>query len=688
MVKKREGFMEAHPHTIQQVFSNGGDIQYVLPHFQREYTWERDDWQTLLDDAYVTYTEFVTESRAPEHFMGSLVRVSNGARHGVTSYTLVDGQQRLTTISLLLCAIRVVVQETDPDAAKKIWRMLVNPDEKETAPSRYKLVPTAKHGDYAAYVSVLTDAQPSPSDSNIRPAYDYLLASVREQVAAGAVDVLKLYQTVLQCFQVVTIDLKPDEQPYKIFESLNGKGKPLTPADLVRNYVAMTLPYTMQEEIFTKHWAFIDNALQEKREVGNSGYGELTGFLRHYLAMRTRKLYNREHIYERFRDQVKELSPDAFAAEIATLHRFAMYYDRLLRPAREPDQKVRTALIRLQTFEMSTAFPFIIRVYDARDRGEITSEQFLDVLKMLENYAVRRFLCGKQANYLNSMFPLLWDDLDLADFSGSLRRCLATRQYPTDEEVRGAVRTRNAYERRNTKRLAHLFEVVNLHRSSGSGAYTVLDAAPTFEHIMPQSLTDAWKAELGEGWEETFANYLHTLGNLTPITQQWNSSLSNGSFEQKRKGLRENGLRLNSEYFARPVERWDEEAIITRADWLTDNILAIWPAISQQVKAKSFTKPRSVALLNRRILTKTWRDVLVFTAEEAAAKWGSSFPSHAAKFAHLFSVENPQNSRSYYQMTNGWWLCVHWSAMSIKDYCPKLAVAAGFKESDWHVEEE
>ncbi len=94
--------MEAHPQTIQQVFSNGGDIQYVLPHFQREYTWERDDWQTLLDDAYATYTEYVTEEREPEHFMGSLVRVSNGAQHGVTTFTLVDGQQRLTTISLLL----------------------------------------------------------------------------------------------------------------------------------------------------------------------------------------------------------------------------------------------------------------------------------------------------------------------------------------------------------------------------------------------------------------------------------------------------------------------------------------------------------------------------------------------------------------------------------------------------------
>ncbi len=145
-------------------------------------------------------------------------------------------------------------------------------------------------------------------------------------------DALKLYDTILRCFQVVTIDLKSDEQPYKIFESLNGKGKPLTPADLVRNYVAMTLPYEMQEAVFTKHWEFIDAALAEKREVGSSGYGELTGFLRHYLAMRTKNLSNREHIYERFRDRVKHFSPDAFAAEIATLHRFAEYYDRLVAP--------------------------------------------------------------------------------------------------------------------------------------------------------------------------------------------------------------------------------------------------------------------------------------------------------------------------------------------------------------------
>jgi len=684
--------MEARPQTIQQVFDNGGYIQYVLPHFQREYTWDTEDCQTLLADAYATYIELVGGAREPEHFMGSLVRVDKGTRHGIKTYTLVDGQQRLTTISLLLSAILVVMRETDPHAAKRIWRMLVNPDEAETAASRYKLVPTTKHNDRVAYIAMLTETPKADNDSKIVAAYQHLLTYVREKVATGEVDAQKFCDTILECFQVVTIDLKSDEQPYKIFESLNGKGKPLTPADLVRNYVAMTLPPEMQEEVFTKHWEFIDAALAEKRDVGSSRYGELTGFLRHYLAMRTGNLTDREHIYERFRDRMKPLAPEAFAAEIATLRQFAEYYDRLLRPNHEPNLAVRDALTRLQTFEMSTAFPFLMRAYDARDRGEITSEQFLDVLKVLENYAVRRFLCGRQANVLNKMFPLLWGDIDLDNFSASLRERLASRQYPRDEEVRQGVHTRKVYSPSNGERLVFIYRVVNRHLSAGSGGYTVLDADPTLEHILPQSPNEAWKAELGETWEETYANYVHTLGNLTPVTMEWNAALSNRPFDEKRERLRANGLRINSEYFAREIAQWDEAAILARADWLTDKILAIWPAISTPLlkQTPAFTlapKPVTVTISGQTFPVSHWSAVLEQTTAVVAARMGDDFTAIAEKFPQLFVRKKPSVNRGPYELPDGWWLCSYWGSKNIKKHCRDVILAADLSESDWNVEE-
>lgn len=653
--------MKADPQTIREVFSNGGYIQYRLPYFQREYTWGEDEWKTLLEDVFATYQEYVTERLTPEHFMGSLVRISDGVEQGIPVFTLVDGQQRLTTISLLLCAIRTLVGESDEDTANEMGSMITNMPKKAGGDPWYKLLPTEKRGDQAAYRALLLAEAPPQTASRITNAYSYLLAAIKEAVTRE-VDLTRLYETVLQCLQVVTIDLNRHEQPYKIFESLNGKGKPLTPADLIRNYIAMSLPFELQEKVFKTHWQFIDDTLQEQREVGSSGIGELTAFFRHYLAMRTRNLYAKEHIYERFRDRMEGRDiPDteAFVREIATLHRAAILYDRFLRPKNEPDKDIRHALGRLQMLDMSTAFPFMLLGYERYEAGEITKAQWLGVLSALENYFVRRFLVGRQANYLNSMFPRLWDDINLHDFDVSLRESIARRQYPTDDEVRNAVRTRS-FPKNGFQRLAFVLLTVNRKLSEGSGAYTALDGEPTIEHVMPQTLGEQWRADLGEGWQEVYERYLHTLGNLTLVTAPWNASLSNATFAIKRERLREHGLQLNRASFNAALEKWDETAILDRAEWLAEQILAIWPAFVQPQQPSGVAAvPVSVTIAEQTYPVSAWFEVLVVAANVAAATLGNEFAALAAKIPWLIVPEKPNSPQRHRQLDNGYWLNIN-----------------------------
>jgi uncharacterized protein with ParB-like and HNH nuclease domain len=260
--------MKADSLKISKVFSSGGDIHYVLPHFQRQYSWEQRNWQTLLEDAFALYDEYDPEQeQPPEHFLGSLVVISDGNRNSViNAFNLVDGQQRLTTISLLLCALHDLVQATHPAIAKRAKRLLLNLD--ETGDIRYKLLPTTKYGDRDAYTALIRGDIPLPSESGIPAAYNYLRNQLEQKINDGGIQPDFFFAVISNCFQVVFIDLNHDESPYKIFESLNAKGRPLSQADLVRNYIAMKLPTQQQEKIFKDHWEKIEHLLQEKRTVG------------------------------------------------------------------------------------------------------------------------------------------------------------------------------------------------------------------------------------------------------------------------------------------------------------------------------------------------------------------------------------------------------------------------------------
>ncbi len=682
--------MDAESFRIAKVFSNGGDIHFRLPYFQREYAWEKGNWETLLKDILDLY-DIYKEEKPPEHFMGSLVVINEGMVHGtVPVFKLVDGQQRLTTITLILCAMAEIVKTSHPELHNKIKKYITNPD--EPGEHKYKLMPTSKYGDRKTYLSIIDgkSSQEVINGSRIITAYNYYFRELSARLQAGSLEIERLFLVIINCLQVVFISLTNEEKPYQIFESLNAKGKPLTQADLVRNYIAMKLPEARQPEVFEKHWSKIEDLLQEKRQVGRSRLGELTAFLRHYLAFRNGILCNEEHVYARFRDRIEAdfSTTDLFEQEIMTLQRFATYYDRFLRPVQEKDFVIRQKLVRLNVLELSTGYPFLLALYDAYNGSTISKSQFLEALEILENYMVRRYLTGEPTNYLNKVFPVLWKDIDFNNFIPSLKEVILGHNYPADYAVLQKGLTRRLYDNSNATRSKTelILATINIHLSKDQGGHTVLDGPATIEHILPQTPSEQWRADVGDNFNIIYDQYLHTLGNLTLVTSEWNSALSNLMFSEKQPKLANHALLLNQQYFNQPIACWNEQAIQSRAQFLLQNILEIWPAIGEipAPKQASGTKPFKLILLDQEFDVNSWRDVAVKTTEAIAPLVESfdvlaeSFPSYLSKAPFMGTCR---------QLSNSWYLYVNLSANAIKNYCRSLIANVGFAPSDWRVEE-
>jgi len=284
-----------------------------------------------------------------------------------------------------------------------------------------------------------------------------------------------------------------------------------------------------------------------------------------------------------------------------------------------------------------------------------------------------------------AILPLFYPPIWLC--TQALREALATKQYPTDQDVRQAIRTAKKYAGSNLGRLGLIFDTVNRKLSEGTGAITIPDAAPTIEHIMPQSTpTEAWKTELGEEWQEIHDQYRHTLGNLTVVTQTWNSSLSNDPFATKKPKFAENGLRINSVYFSAPIERWSEEAIVARADWLADTVLTIWPSLGLSASLPP-GQPKRLTILGVHYNVLDWKDVLIRTSQVVSDLLGAEFVSVAERFPRLFSLEEPSWNKGPAVLGNGWWLCTFWKDANRKKFSQEVVAAADIPMSEWSVEE-
>lgn len=477
--------MESKICTISSVFHNGGNIHYVLPHFQREYIWDKEQWREFLRDLFSVYYQIDHADKPLIHFLGLMVLVPDARKSGtITRLKVVDGQQRLVTVSLIICILKELskkktkrLKEAEKTyCTEKMERMLFN--DLEMGNERFKVLPSMRRGDCMVYTSIL-DGQPiKMRDSRIADAYRYLQREITKRLSDKEISTIeKLYSALVDSFQVALVSLDKDdeiESPYKIFESLDGKGRLLSQGDLVRNYIAMTLPLSLQKQVF--------------EEVGS-----------------------------------------------------------------------------------------------------ITPHEFAQLLLVVENLLVRRFLCSESQAALARWYTTVWDEiLRRRETQSFLDACCSAfssmKYYPTDRQLRQSVRVVKLYGtgrgKSNRAKITLILTTIEEHLWGDTEIVPTLRGNPTIEHIMPQTLTEAWKKELGEQGGQVHAAYLHTLGNLTLVTQGKNTQLSNAPFTVKRDLLLAQGFLLNK-YFDKNIPYWNENAINMRADWLTQHILTIWPSLTE-----------------------------------------------------------------------------------------------------------
>jgi len=666
--------MQASETTIRKLIE--GSKQYVVPLFQRPYSWNEKNWSTLWEDV----VELVDDPDARPHFFGSTVTApARSVPQGVGKWLLIDGQQRLTTTQLLLAALRdVATQSGEHKLAEKIeGQSLLTPYEE--GDEQLKVLPT--QGDREAFRAIIHREDP-PKSSRLTDCHTYFVSRLEKQKrtsgTSGDLTYLeRLYSAVVDRLTLVGITCDEQDNPHLIFESLNAKGAKLTAADLIRNFLLMRIHVNEQQNVFDRCWRPIQDALGD----------QLTEFVRHYL-MKEGKIIKSSDIYFELKDRLRLANDTSEQTKrfLDDLHRHGMHYARFVNPDKyEPNSEISAALNRLRVIEATVAYPLLLRVFDAVDQGALTRDQQLAVLNILESFLIRRSVCGYPSNQLRKLLPPIFDLVGgpSESFIAALREHLGGRRCPDDETFTNALMKEPLYatSKRNTRlrlmleRLEKSFE----HREPADLSQAQI------EHIMPQALTPEWAEELGDNAREHHVRLLHTLGNLTLTS--YNSELSNKPFAQKRDLLRQSHFELNR-YFDQ-VERWTPAAIHERAKLLAERALKIWPDVGRHGRDQvdpviRSQRPVAICFRGETHPITTWKQGTVKLIElfEAAQPGTLASLVSRGELASELSAD-PQRFPRSNVVIGGVYFNTHASVYELKRRLKKIADYMGFSENDY-----
>lgn len=543
--------------------------RFIIPIYQRTYSWTEKECRQLWDD-------IIRAGSTPEikaHFMGSVVYIQDGLYQVSTNSPLlvIDGQQRVTTMTLLLAALAEALEKLPEDAREPIDGFsprklrnyyLVNPEEE--GERHYKL--TLSQTDRDTLISLINRSE-RPQEHSIRVTENF--GYFRDWIA-GVEDLRVLCQGIAKLLVIDTSLTRGEDNPQLIFESMNSTGKELSQADLVRNFVLMGLEPKLQTRLYRDYWRPIE------LDFGQQAYGDqFDAFMRHYLTFKTGEIPRQDEVYEAFKKHAR--SPEIFAAGTEELVRdirtFAGYYCAMAL-GKEKRPALRDAFQDLRELKVEVAYPFLLELYDDGAKGLLTDDELLEIIRLIESYVFRRAICAIPTNSLNKTFATFTKALQKDRYLESVKAHLlllpSYRRFPRDEEFRREFETRDLYKSRI--RSYWLRRLENHDRKER----VVLDEY-TIEHIMPQNenLSSAWKADLGAEWQRVHATWLHTLGNLT--LTGYNSEYSDRSFREKRDmegGFKESPLRMNAGLGT--LNCWDEEQIKARAQRLSVSATKVW----------------------------------------------------------------------------------------------------------------
>jgi uncharacterized protein with ParB-like and HNH nuclease domain len=654
--------MEAREAKIQPLFD--GSKQYLLPLFQRKYVWDKPQWGSLWKDIYQLYEDEELKS----HFIGSIVTIPmTSVPQGVAKFVLIDGQQRLTTLFVLLVALRDKAKSQNDKLAEKIHdTLLINRYEENL--DFFKLIPTEKNNDRITFINLIK-GETDNYDNQIKKAYQFF----EKEIKKTNIDISKLLNVITQKLSIVSIILHENDNPHLVFESLNSTGVRLLPSDLMRNYFFMRIHTEKQTEIYNKFWLPMESKLSDI---------ELTEFIRHYLK-KDGTIVKESEIYFKLREKV---TVENAIIELQTLSKYSHYYSKLLYPSQETNTFIRNYLQRLNVLEVTTVYPFLLNCYHDFEEKKISLESFLEVLKILENYLIRRYIANIPTNQLDKIFPPLYGsvqkfvDKNKVDFLTALKLVLSTKSYPTDFQLHKAIEDSKLYgggdKIKKTKHLLSLIELSFNHKEM------IQFENLTIEHILPQTLNEKWKSHLGENWEQVNDLYVHTLGNLTLTA--YNSELNNDDFEEKKKILKESNLELNKYFQDKPS--WKEEDIKIRAEYLSNKCLEIWKYFGEQNSIKEVigTKPTTLIIWGQEYPVKYWVDVLEITVKTITDLAPDKLEVLINEYPR-FVGKNKEKFRRPLEVVDGVFIEKNFNSENIQKFCVQAIQTIELTTDDWQV---
>ncbi|GAA9030813.1 DUF262 and DUF1524 domain-containing protein [Helicobacter pylori] len=524
--------------------------QLVIPIYQRVYSWEKEQCKQLWDDII----KIGGNDKMDGHFIGSILYVLDGFTHSDNALLIIDGQQRLTTITLLLTALR----EHWSDKRKEIENhYLINSD--KDGDKKFRLI--LSESDKDTLLSLIDKDKRKPSEPSLKIVENFKLF---EEWISKNTNQLETIFKGLEKLMIVEIALeKGKDDPQLIFESMNSKGMELAQTDLIRNYVVMETEIEKQEGFYNKYWRAMEKNFKQNKKWFDR-------FVRHYLTIKTREIPNTSKVYVAFKDY-RQKEGIGIEDLLKDLQKYCGYFCRIVFK-KEADKDLNKALDFLVDLEMDVIYPLLLELYSDYSDGVLSKDDFRRSIALIESYLCRRKVCGLGTNSLNKVFPSFARHIQKDEYFKSLKAHFGSltekQRFPNNDEFKNLFITIDFYKFNKNK---YFFErLENFERKE-----RVYTHEYTTEHIMPQTLTEKWQKDLGQDHERIHTQYLHTIGNLTKTG--YNSEYSNNSFQEKRdmeKGFKDSPLKLNQGL--RDLKSFGEEEIKKRANDLADLALKIW----------------------------------------------------------------------------------------------------------------
>lgn len=547
-------------------YMQGTNNRFVIPVYQRSYTWKTENCKQLFDDLI----KVVREHRK-SHFFGSIVSVHNPDAEGEhNEFLVIDGQQRLTTVSLLLLAMynlmkKGIVVPAKASLGEQIYETYLV-DKWQDDDTRIKLKPVKN--DKEAFDRLFGDEADYIQESNLTSNYKFFY----ERIQKEEISVSELYDAICR-LEIISITLNQDDNPQLIFESLNSTGVALSEGDKIRNFILMGLPSKEQTDYYEKYWNKIEQCTDN----------EVSLFVRDWLSVKQQVTPAISRIYYTFKQYVYDEKAETEDL-LSDLLSYAKRYKVLLHGDR-CNKNLNACIARLNRLETTVTRPFFLEVLRLYDDRKLTIDEVTTIFLTTETYLFRRSICDLPTNTLNKIFLTLHKDIVRLDgteddYVAKFKYVLLSKKerarFPSDNEFAEAFASRQIYQMNSKNKVYVLERLENYGTIEDKDIYRhVDDGEYSIEHIMPQHLSNAWIDMLGENYIAIHEEWLHRIANLTLTA--YNSKYSNSSFSEKKTmdhGFTESGIRMNQE-IAR-YDKWTIDEIKDRSEKLTQRALTIW----------------------------------------------------------------------------------------------------------------